>query len=226
VGELTASLAHELNQPLAAILANSDAGQRYLRDDKTDPAEMCAVLSEIGDDVRRASDVIKQLRTLLRKDEVHAGELDLNELARGVLRLVDNDALLRKVRLEFEPAATPPFVHGVAVQLQQVVLNLVVNAFEATAVRADAERRVAVRIADAEGETVELVVEDSGHGLNGHDERIFEPFFTTKAEGMGMGLSIARTIVSSHGGTIVASDNLARGATFRVLLPRSSVSVS
>ena len=226
VGELTASLAHQLNQPLAAILANSDAGLRYLRDRKADPAEMCAVLSEIGDDVRRASDVIKQLRTLLRKDEVHAGELDLNELARGVLRLVDNDALLRKVRLEFEPAATPPLVHGVAVQLQQVVLNLVVNAFEASAMRADAERRVAVRIADAEGETVELVVEDSGHGLDGHDERIFEPFFTTKAEGMGMGLSIARTIVSSHGGTIAASDNLARGATFRVLLPRSSVSVS
>jgi signal transduction histidine kinase/integral membrane sensor domain MASE1 len=220
MGELTASLAHELSQPLSGILTNAQAAQRFLDTDTPDVGEVRAILSDIVDDDKRAGEVIQRLRDLLRKSELSRVLLDLNGLIRDVIRLLASDAVIRNVTftLELSPESMP--VVGDRVQLQQVVLNLLVNAMEAVAESSDGDRIIAVRTEKANPEHVQVSVRDSGPGLGeGGERRAFEPFYTTKPGGMGMGLSIARSIVLAHGGLIWATNGPARGATFHLSLP-------
>jgi C4-dicarboxylate-specific signal transduction histidine kinase len=220
MGELATSLAHELNQPLAAILMNSQAASRFLGGKPPNLARVCDCLNAITSDDERAAEVIKRLRRLLKKEESQASLVYVNEVVSDALRLVGNDALLRQVSVKFEPFPGLPPVLGDRIQLYQVVLNLIVNGIEAVAERPPGDRWVLVRTAEADGGGVELKVEDSGKGIAERDlTRVFEPFFSTKREGLGMGLSISRSIVEAHGGRIWAENSAGRGAVFHCMLP-------
>jgi len=220
VGELGVSIAHELNQPLAAIRTNAETAQRLLQRTPADTALLREVLQDIIADDQRAGDVIRHMRALLKKGESQYAPHDFNELVRGVARLVGTDAQLRGATLTLQLSDSPLPVWGDSVQLQQVVLNLIVNALDAVSPCAPGERQVWVSTWRQEGR-VELVVEDSGVGLSQETlERIFEPFFTTKQEGLGMGLSISRSILEVHRGRLQAEHRRAgRGALLRCTLP-------
>jgi len=222
MGELTASLAHELSQPLSGILTNAQAAQRFLN--KTPPAlgELRDILADIVDDNKRAGEVIHGLRDLLRKRELSREPLELNELIRDVVRLLGSDAVIRNVTCTLELHPAPLVVIGDRAQLQQVVLNLVLNAMEAMVDCNAADRTIVVRTG-MELDAIHVAVQDAGPGLaEGAEQRIFEPFYTTKPAGMGMGLSIARSIVHAHGGLIWATRNPERGATFHLALPATT----
>ena len=219
MGELTASLAHQLNQPLTGILANAQAARRIL-DNGADVTEVREILLDIIDDDRRAGEVIQRMRDLMIKGTSDPVVTDTNEVIRDVAMLMISDTIIRNVPLQLELAAEAPCVRGDRIELQQVVLNLLVNAIEAVTDRPVSERAIVVRSERVDGESVIVSVRDSGMGLNpGTESNIFEPFFTTKSTGMGMGLAIARSIVHSHGGGIWATNNDDRGATFFVRLP-------
>ncbi len=220
LGELVASLTHELKQPLTAILNNAQAGRRLLDLEPADSREIREVLIDIIEDDRRATEVIQRLRDLLRRGEVVQAPLELNVLVRDVVKLVTSDALLRNVSLGLDLAREPLTVKGDPVELRQVILNLLLNAMDAVAESNREERTVIVQTRAGEDTTARVSVQDTGIGLR-DDMRdlIFEPFYTTKPNGMGMGLSIARSILEVHGGTIGASNNPTRGATFHVSLP-------
>jgi signal transduction histidine kinase/integral membrane sensor domain MASE1 len=220
MGELTASLAHELRQPLTGIMSNAQAAQRFLNSSSPDLNELRNALSDIIEDDRRASEVIQRLRDLLSKGESPQTRLDLNELIRAVARLLSSDAVIRNVMLALELAPIPLVVSGNRVQLEQVVLNLLINAMDATGEVPEEDRTIVVRSEAEENKAIHVTVQDSGTGLRGGtQERIFEPFFTTKPAGMGMGLSVAKSIIEAHGGAIWATNNSARGATFHFSLP-------
>jgi signal transduction histidine kinase/integral membrane sensor domain MASE1 len=220
VGELTTSLAHELNQPLTAILANAQAA-RQLLESKQDHDEMREILTDIIEEDKRAGEVIRRLRELLRKGAPEYAPLDLTVLAAEVLGLVASDATIRNMPIRLDLSKEPAPVRGDRVQIQQVVLNLVLNAMDAmTEVPADRRLVLVTTTVAADEGAVHLAVRDTGPGLRLADpEGVFEPFFTTKAAGMGMGLSIARSIVAAHGGRIWARDNAGPGATFTFSLP-------
>jgi signal transduction histidine kinase/integral membrane sensor domain MASE1 len=220
IGELTASLAHELNQPLTGILANAQAALRFLEATPPDLLEIREILKDIVDDDKRAGEVIRRLRSLLRKEDVQFRLLDLNVLIRDVAKLLSSDAIIRNlsVRLELDPE--PVFVSGDGVQLQQVVLNLLLNAMEAMAECAEDERTITVRTENTEVEAVHVSVQDAGTGFRqGTQHLVFEPFYTTKSSGMGMGLAISKSIIEAHGGLIWAVDNSLGGATFHFSIP-------
>ncbi len=221
MGELTASLAHELNQPLGAILHNAEAAELMLGSDRP-PAlgEIREILADIRKDDVRAGEVIRRIRSLLKKQELEARPLDVNDMTSETVALVAHDAAARGVRVDLDLSAAPTIVNGDRVHLQQVLLNLVRNAMEAMAQTPPESRRVLVRTARNDG-YVEIAVKDAGQGIrDGAASQIFEPFFTTKPDGMGMGLSISRSIVEAHGGRIAAQNNPAGGATFSVRMPR------
>jgi signal transduction histidine kinase len=220
MGELTASLAHELNQPLAAILSNAQAAGRFLGGESPDLAEVRECLTDIVADDKRAAEVINRLRGLLKKGEYQPSLADLNEVVSEAMRLVGNNALLRQVSVKFEPLPGLPPVLGDRIQLYQVVLNLIMNGLDAVAERSPGNRWVLVRTAKADSGDVELTVEDSGKGIAESEvARLFEPFFTTKRDGLGMGLSISRSIVQAHRGKIWAENAVEGGAIFRCVLP-------
>ncbi|WP_437579660.1 hybrid sensor histidine kinase/response regulator [Sorangium sp. So ce887] len=220
MSELAASIAHELNQPLAAILSNAQAAQRLLARTPPDVAEARAALDDIVADDRRAAKVIQRMRAMLRKGELSAVALDLGEVVREVARLLASAALLAGATLRIELAPGLPRVRGDGIQLQQVLLNLLVNALDAVSRRPPEARLVVVRARPADGGGVELSVADSGEGVPPADlERIFEPFFTSKAQGLGVGLAISRSIVEAHGGRLWAERGAGEGATFRCALP-------
>jgi PAS domain S-box-containing protein len=220
MGELTASMAHELNQPLAAILSNAQAASRFLAGESPDLAQARECLTDIVADDKRAGEVIKSLRRLLKKGEFQPSSIDLNEVVSDAIRLVKNDTLLRNTPVTFEPFSGLPLVRGDRIQLYQVALNLIMNSLDATAERPPSDRWVSVRTAESASGGVQLTVEDSGKGVPESDlARVFEPFFSTKGEGLGMGLSIARSIVQAHGGRIWAENGTRRGAIFHCVLP-------
>jgi PAS domain S-box-containing protein len=222
LGELAASLAHELNQPLGAILSNAEAGEMLLMAEPPALEEVREILADIRNDDRRASDVIRGLRNLLRKHEMERESLQVNDAMGEVLRLLSIDAAHRKATLKFEPAANLPLVEGDRVNLQQVVLNLVLNAIDAMAELADERRQVVVRSRSGDDGMITVSVSDCGLGVPPDKlPKLFEPFFTTKKDGMGMGLSIARTIVEAHHGRIWVENNRDVGATFYFTLPVS-----
>ncbi|WP_437622463.1 ATP-binding protein [Sorangium sp. So ce1151] len=219
MGELASSIAHEINQPLSAILTNAQATEILLGRAAPDVAGASAALAEIVTDARRAGLVVRRTRTLMKRGEVQIERCDLNEAAREVARLAGNDALLRGATIVLELAPDLPAVRGDAVQLQQVALNLVSNALDAVSEGPPGGRRVSVRTARAGGR-VALTVEDSGERGAGDDpERFFAPFFTTKPAGLGLGLSISRSIAAAHGGRLWAERAPGGGMVVRLELP-------
>jgi signal transduction histidine kinase/integral membrane sensor domain MASE1 len=220
MGELTASIAHELRQPLAGILTNAQAARRFLELTPPDLNELRSILDDIIADDRRAAEVITRLRDILSKGELRQQQLDLNDLIRDVARLLGSDTIIRNMRISLELHPHPVVVSGDRVQLEQVLLNLVVNAMDAMAETPNGQRTVMVRTERMDGSGAHVAVEDAGTGLaNQPVERLFEPFYTTKPAGMGMGLSVAKSIVEAHGGIIWATNNPTRGATFHFALP-------
>jgi PAS domain S-box-containing protein len=220
LGELSGSLAHELNQPLTAILSNAQAAQRFLARDDFDLDEVRAILKDIVRDDKRAGEVIQGLRLLLTKGEMRRQPLDLNSVVSDVLRLVRSDLLNSGVCVNTELSPFLPMANGDRVQLQQVLINLVVNGCEAMATTASPVRHLLVRTALTEESGVCVSVSDMGHGIpSGSLERVFEPFFTTKSHGLGLGLAVCRTIISAQGGRLWAANNAGRGASFHFTLP-------
>src|SRR5262245_6261362 len=224
MGELSASLAHELSQPLTGILTNAQAAQRFLNVTPPDLGELRTIVSDIISDDKRAAEVIQRLRELLRKDVPRPVVLDLNGLIRDVVRLLSSDAIIRNVTITLDLDPRPVTVSGDRVQLQQVVLNLIVNAMEAMADADGEDRIIVVRTKSTDVDAVHVAVQDAGPGLrDGTHDLVFEPFFTTKPAGMGMGLSIARSIIEAHGGVIWAANNPSGiGATFHFAMPVSA----
>jgi two-component system sensor kinase FixL len=220
MGELAASVAHELNQPLGAILANAEAADLFINQNPPALDEVRAILTDIRKDDERASEVIRRMRALLRKHEMDRQPLEINSVVEDVLQVISGDAALRNMALQADLAPALPKILGDRVHLQQVLLNLILNSMDAMAGQPRERRRLAVRTRlDAAG-AVELTVMDFGHGIDPEKfPRLFEPFFTTKPNGMGMGLSISNTIIEAHRGRISAENNASGGATFHVTLP-------
>ncbi len=222
MGELTASLAHELNQPLTAILNNAQVAQRFLAAEVVNLEEVREILTDIIVDDKRAAEVIRRLRRLLKKGDLEYVPLDLNELVGEVALLVRSDAIVRNVSMSLELAAGLPRVLGDRVQLQQVVLNLVLNGLEAMREPPTRDRRLVIRTLAHGAAAATVAVQDSGPGISEKDaDKIFEALYTTKPEGIGMGLAIARTIVDAHGGRLGAQNNPDGGATVQFTLPVS-----
>jgi C4-dicarboxylate-specific signal transduction histidine kinase len=219
MGELTASLAHELNQPLTGILGNAQAARRILDMSPPDIDELRAILSDIIADDRRAGEMILRVRNLVRKGATEMKPLDMNVLVKDVARLLRSDAMMRNLDIRLELAADPLFVKGDHAQLQQVIVNLLLNAMDAMANHPGSDGQIVVRSGLTADRSVEVSVRDSGIGLAQSNDRIFEPFFTTKAHGMGMGLSITRSIVEAHEGSIRGENCPGGGAVFYVVLP-------
>ena len=225
MGELASALAHQLNQPLAGIMANAQAAQRLLDSSGRDAADVRDGLVDIVDDCRRASDVVQRVRDMVAPSRVQRAPLDLSDVVRDVAMLVASDALIRRVKLslEFGGDATP--ITGDRVLLQQAVLNVIVNAIDATADQRAGNRVVTVWTGSSANGRARIRVRDHGAGLPpGFETQVFEPFFSTKATGLGMGLAIARSIVESHGGTIQLN-NEAIGAVVTIDLPVAEVLV-
>jgi C4-dicarboxylate-specific signal transduction histidine kinase len=220
MGELVASLAHELNQPLTAIQSNAQAGQRLLASGEMAPVDIRDILADIVADNQRAAEVIRRVRSLLKKHEIDLKRTDLNVVIREVMVLLRTDAIVKGVAVKVHLTSAPLPVIGDAIQLQQVLLNLVVNAFDAMLARPAGERELVVRSSRSETGEAVVAVQDSGSGIPpDRMDRLFEPFCTTKPEGLGMGLVICRSIAESHGGRVWAENAPARGALFQFVLP-------
>ncbi len=220
LGQLSGSLAHELNQPLTAILSNAQAALRFLRKDPADLDEVRDILQDIVSDDQRAGEVIRRLRGLFEGGEIKRETVFINEVIGEVLCLLRSDLIGRNVTTDVQLAADLPAVVGDRVQLQQLVLNLVINACEAMAGNDPAERRVGISTWCNESGDLVTAVKDHGKGIAGGQlEKIFEPFFTTKDHGTGLGLAISRSIVASHDGYILAENNAGGGASFTFSLP-------
>ena len=219
VGELSASIAHEINQPLSAIHMNASVGEEMLDSANPRLTEIREILGDIRRDDERASEVITKLRELLQKRGVEMVSIDINDALKGILQLLGVTARHRDMFIRIEYGSGLPPIRGDRVQLQQVVMNLVMNAIEAMADSPPARRTVVVSTAERPEGWIEVAVSDGGPGIAPDAaESLFDPFFTTKREGMGLGLSISRTIVQSHGGRIWL-ETRPDGATFRFTLP-------
>lgn len=220
LGELTASIAHEINQPLGAILSNADAAELLLESESPPLDEVRKILTDIRNDDVRASEIIHHLRLLIRKRAMHMESRDLNQVASEVMRLMEPEARRRNVSLSSEFTTAPAMVSGDRVHLQQVLINLILNGMEAMADMPETERRLLVRTATIGERRVELSVTDSGRGIPPEKlARLFDSFFTTKESGIGLGLAIARSIIDAHRGRISAENNSDGGATLRFDLP-------
>jgi signal transduction histidine kinase len=220
MGELTASLAHEINQPLAAILSNAQAALRLLAAGGTDGQEIREILADIAADDQRAGEVIRRMRALLRKETSEPAVLEVNNLVAEVAGLVRGEMILQNISLSLDLSALPRFVHGDKVQLQQVLLNLMMNAIDAMKDTEGNDRRVIVHTGETKGRAVEIAVEDFGTGVPVDKvDEIFEPFVTTKSHGVGLGLSICRSIIQAHGGRIGLAARPGGGARFWFTLP-------
>ncbi len=214
---LTGTLAHEINQPLAAIMTNAQAATRLIAAPVPDLVELRAALADIVSDNQRAADVVRRLRSLLKKDTSEYTAVNLNASIDEVIKVLQSDIVSRRITLDLELAPNLPRVLGDRVQLQQVMLNLLMNAFEALE-NVDI-KRVILRT-DADDVTVGVSVIDYGVGLTDEQlPRMFEPFYTTKADGMGLGLAICQTIMNAHDGTVAVQRNVERGTTFSFSLP-------
>ncbi|GMP12039.1 PAS domain S-box protein [Bradyrhizobium sp. TM239] len=220
LGELTTSIAHEITQPLAAVISNADACIGWL---DRDPADLKAARRSaewIVEDANRASEVIRRIRALAKKTEIEMAPLDINQVVREAVALVRRELAIHAVSVRMELASDLPRICGDRIQLQQVLINLVVNGIEAMHANVDRPRELAIRSSRTDDDRLLLTVTDRGVGL-GKDvkERIFTPFFTTKSGGLGMGLSICRSIIEAHAGRLSAIQNEGSGATFQIALP-------
>lgn len=220
VGEITGSIAHEVSQPLSAILSNADAADLMLAADPPRVTEVREILADIKRDDLRAHAIVRNLRSLLCKRDVQIEAVDINQLTRNALGMVQADASRRNVVIRTVFDNHLPSVAGDPVHLQQVLLNLLVNAMDAMADNPSHARQLDVRTQRHDARTAEVAVIDTGRGIEPERlPQLFESFFTTKPDGMGLGLSIARLIVQAHGGRIWADKTLAGGAAFRFTVP-------
>jgi two-component system sensor kinase FixL len=222
MGELAASLAHEVNNPLGAMVTNASAGQRLLSHGQLRTEELRELLADIVADGQRARQVIESIRNMVRKSETTHSLVDITDVVRDLLRIVRADAIARKVSLVAEVDPDAGIVMADRVQLLQVLLNLTMNAFEAlTVMRAEA-RQVVIRANRVQDGKICVSVRDAGPGFpDGLTDQLFEPFFSTKTEGTGMGLAIARSIIEAHGGTLSAKNGAGGGAVFTICLPEA-----
>jgi PAS domain S-box-containing protein len=220
LGELTASIAHEVNQPLAAIATNGEAGLRWLARPGSDLEEVRELMREVVADARRAADVIGRVRALATRQVPKKVPLSLDEIIRETLLFLRHEIQARAVTVSHHATPEAPVIVGDRTQLQQVIVNLAVNAMQAMALAHCSERRIAIHTAMSDGATLCCSVEDTGPGLlPEHVDRLFESFFTTKDGGMGMGLAICRSIIEAHGGSITAEYRAGGGARFCFRLP-------
>lgn len=220
LGELSGSLAHELNQPLTAILSNAQAAQRFMARKDVDLDEVRAILADIVAADQRAGEVIRRLRSLLKKGEVHHQPLSVNDVVQDVLKLMRSDLVNRGVTAQVDLGGNLPLVQGDRIELQQVLLNLVVNACDAMAERASGTRQILICTKLADDASIQISVADRGPGIPPDMlEQVFTPFYTTKVHGMGLGLAVCRTIISAHGGKLWAQSRPDHGATFHLTLP-------
>jgi C4-dicarboxylate-specific signal transduction histidine kinase len=220
MGQLTASIAHEVNQPIAASVSNAQAALRWLNRQPPDLDEVREALACIAEDGKRAGEVIAGIRELMRKAPPRKDRVEINGAIREVIELTRSEAVKNGVSVQTELAGGLPLIQGDRVQLQQVMLNLIVNAVEATSGVSEGSRELLISTRKAETGGVRVAVRDTGPGLTPAAlERLFEPFYTTKPNGLGLGLSICRSIIEAHGGRLWTSANVPRGAVFQFTVP-------
>jgi signal transduction histidine kinase len=227
MGQLASAIAHELNQPLGAILRNTDVAELDLQADKPDLQELRSIVADSGKAVRRAKEIIDRMRTLIQRRRVEMRPLAVDDLVRDVMSLSQAEAAAKQVVVTYATEGSLPAVCGDRVHISQVLLNLIVNAIEAVQGAPVGDRLVFIEARLGSGQ-VELAVRDSGPGIPPGDlDRVFEPLFSTKSGGLGMGLAICRTIVEAHGGRLWAEHRAeGSGATFRFVLPQAKLTVS
>jgi PAS domain S-box-containing protein len=220
LGELSGALAHELSQPLTAILSNAQAARRMLTRPPVDLGEIDEILEDIASADRRAGEVIRRLRAMFKRGESNRQPLDLNEITRDVLDFARSDLLTRHVQVTTRLAPDLPKVRGDSVQIQQVLLNLIVNGCEAMSDNEPNDRSLVIETSVVDHDTLGISVLDNGSGIRADIlDQLFEPFVTTKHQGLGLGLTICRSIATAHGGQLWAGNNADRGSAFRLLLP-------
>jgi len=218
VGELSVALAHEINQPLAAIMSNAQAAQRFLKNEKPDINEIRDILKDIVDDNKRASDIIHKTRGLLKKSDYEFKKLDVNDIVQDILSLMRSDIIIRNViiKADYDKSISP--ISGDRVHLQQVILNIITNALDA--MDKVEKKELYISTIQKGPSTVTVRIQDSGQGIEENNKKsMFKPFFSTKKEGLGMGLSVCRTIILEHDGQIGVENNADKGATFYFSLP-------
>jgi PAS domain S-box-containing protein len=227
LGEMTASIAHEVNQPLAGVIANAEACLRWLDRKTPDLDAVRRSVEWVIDDSNRASEVIRRVRALAKKTDIEKAPLDVNDVIREVMALVQRELIRHRVSLRMDLAPVLPRILGDRVQLEQVVINLVMNGVEAMQSVTDRPRELVIRSRLDETQQVLVSVTDCGVGISAENaDRLFSAFFTTKASGMGMGLSICRSIIEAHGGRLWATANVPHGATFHLTLPLNADTAS
>jgi len=219
MGELTASIAHEVNQPLTAITNNGNACLRLLANRKLDSEVLQRALEEIVADGTRASDVISRIRAFIKKTPAEKNRLDMNEAIQEVLALAGHELEKNRILVECQMTKTLPLVWADRVQLQQVLLNLIMNGIEAMTAVTDRPRVLWVQSRIEESGDILVAVRDSGIGFGSEADRVFTPLFTTKPNGMGMGLAISRSLIEGHGRRLWAEANVPHGAVFKFTLP-------
>jgi C4-dicarboxylate-specific signal transduction histidine kinase len=214
LSELTASLSHELNQPLTAILSSTQAAQRFLKKDKFDRELFDEILANIVEDVKRASGIMNSLRNMIKKDTRVKKHVNLNSLAKDIFHLFYSQAAVRDIKIEAEFDESEPFILADSILIQQVILNLLLNATEALENSTQREKEILLKTEVNDG-FVTISVSDNGPGINENlKEEIFKPFFSTKTTGLGIGLAISRSIIEDHDSRIMILNNDTGGATF------------
>jgi C4-dicarboxylate-specific signal transduction histidine kinase len=224
LAEMSATIAHEVNQPLAAIVMGAETSLRWLSRDEPDMAKVEQLLRRIVSSARRASDMVQRIRNMATKHAPELNPVDLNEIVEEAVQFVRPELEAKSIDLSVTPGAGLPAVLGDRIQLQQVIVNLLVNSMQAVA-QADArkKRRIALEIGVGENDAVSFSIRDNGGGIPAENlDRVFESFFTTKDDGMGIGLAICRSIIAAHGGSISVSNVPAGGAQFQFILPAAS----
>ncbi len=226
MGTLTAALAHEINQPLAAILSNAQAAIRFLKAEQPDFHEVRDALHDIVSDDKRAAEVIRRLRRMLKKEALKCEALELNVVIQEIVDLLRSEIIIINASIAMDLDTGIPDVYGDRIQIQQVILNLLVNAFDAVKGLPDGTREIRISTRVGESDSILVSVSDSGPGIEAHKpEAVFEAFYTTKNKGMGMGLPISKSIIEQHDGRIWVSDNPEGGAVFAFTLPISKPAI-
>ena len=221
IGEMSSALAHELNQPLCAIASSAKAALRMMKSGDWDSNELLEAMDEAGAQAEQAGEIIRRTTKLVRKKEPHRSRVNIENIIDEAITLIEHEAQLKGITIQqVEPSEKLPMLEADAIQIEQVLLNLIHNSFDAMENVNKSKKQVTIEVLVDKDDTVQVAISDTGEGLPAENiDMVFEHFFTTKSEGLGMGLSISRSIIEAHGGRIWAEHNPAGGATFRFTLP-------